>query len=139
MPIRCFLDEDMPLDLVTLLLTLGWDAIHAIPAKRRGFPDYQHLADAVRDDRMLITCNKRDLTELNGAWITWAASVTGGTGLPPQSGIVLMPSGNKRLAPAMAAALTEFANRNISQTSRLFQMNEQTHQIEERILRDRSR
>ena len=46
-----------------------------------------------------------------------------------------MPSGTKRLAPAMAVALEAFADRNVALASRLFQMDARTHRIEERILR----
>lgn len=60
MTMRFFVDECLSPTFSSALQALGQDAIHPLHTGRRGNPDHVVVANALREDRIIITENIRD-------------------------------------------------------------------------------
>jgi predicted nuclease of predicted toxin-antitoxin system len=81
-----YLDNDVSLRLVPLLVAVGHGVTDARSSGLTGATDDTQLLFAAREGRVLVTYDRRDFALLHDAWLTWTASF--GLELPPHSGIL---------------------------------------------------
>jgi hypothetical protein len=60
---RFYADENFPTAAIEILRRLGANVITVRDARRRGHPDENHTAEALRMGRILITCDRDYLNE----------------------------------------------------------------------------
>ncbi len=60
---RFYVDEDVPHQAVEILRELGFNVLTAEEAGRRGHPDENHLAEALKQSRILVTRDRDYLNE----------------------------------------------------------------------------
>ena len=63
-----YIDEDLKEDVAEALADLGHAALLTRVAGNKGATDAEQLAFAVREQRILVTCNRRDFLLLHEAW-----------------------------------------------------------------------
>jgi len=63
-PIRLYIDEDVWGGLAAALRERNYDAVSVHEAGRTGLPDEEQLAFAIREERAILTYNKRDFIPL---------------------------------------------------------------------------
>ena len=65
---RFYLDENISRVTQRMLAQNDHDVVHAFDLGNRSVPDPEHLQAAARDDRILITYNRRDFRVLHQFW-----------------------------------------------------------------------
>ena len=69
--VRFYTDHDVSLRLVEVLHSRGYQATAARGLGHQRALDYEHLLLAAQHGWTLITHNRKDFTELHGAWVHW--------------------------------------------------------------------
>lgn len=83
-----YLDHDVPADLAAFLSGAGYPTVPMRHLGTRRSPDSQHLLEAARSARTLVSHNKRDYLLLQDAWIGWSRAWSVD---PHHSGMLLFP------------------------------------------------
>ncbi len=65
---RFYLDENISRVTQRMLVQNAHDVVHAFDLGNRSVSDPEHLRVAARDDRILVTFNRRDFRELHRFW-----------------------------------------------------------------------
>ena len=65
---RFYLDENIPREVQLILSRYAHDVVHAYDLGDRSVPDPEHLQVAARDNRILVTYNRRDFRLLHQFW-----------------------------------------------------------------------
>ncbi|MFA4828847.1 MAG: DUF5615 family PIN-like protein [Thermodesulfovibrionales bacterium] len=68
-PIRLYLDEMIPVDLILILKQYNYDILSAKDAGMLGKSDLEQLAFAVSQNRAILTFNIGDFTGLHKSWL----------------------------------------------------------------------
>ena len=66
---RCYLDEDTPREVGSILTRYGHDVVHAYDLGNQGITDAEHLQLAANAGRILVTYNRRDFEDLHRLWV----------------------------------------------------------------------
>lgn len=69
-----YLDEDVWLQLADDLRLQGHAVVTYRDHRLRGASDALHLLTAAQEQRVLVTCNRRDFRLLHDAWHYWTAA-----------------------------------------------------------------
>ncbi len=87
--VRLYTDHDVSLRLVEVLHGRGYQATAARELGHQRSLDYEHLLLAAQHGWTLLTHNRKDFTELHGAWVHWPRAW--GLALPPtHAGILVL-------------------------------------------------
>ena len=100
---RLYLDSDVSIRLAPLLRAAGHDAVTTAELGQRLATDDEQLLFAVRQDRAVVTHNRKDFLLLHDAWRRWPPAV--GAVFPQHAGIIVL---DHRLDPELAPVLTAF-------------------------------
>ena len=65
---RFYLDEDIPPDVVPILVHYNQEVVHVVESGNRSLSDPEHLLIAARSERILVTYNRRDFRQLHQFW-----------------------------------------------------------------------
>lgn len=71
---RFYLDHDVGLRLARLLNELGHNATTSLAEQTTTLRDSAQLLHATRNERVIVTHNKRDFVELHHAWRSWSSA-----------------------------------------------------------------
>jgi hypothetical protein len=107
------IDNDVPVAVAHELLARGHSAFTARDLGLMSAPDPVHLQHAARNNRILVTHNKRDFRLLHQAWTTWFATRA-------HSGILVIKQ-QALLAPDMADAIDTFVRTGQPLTNRAYE------------------
>ena len=106
--LRFYIDEDPQQDLAKTLQDLGFDALATREAGTKGASDARQLDFAVGQERVLITCNATDFALIHEALVLWSRR-QGSSDVPPHSGILIVPNGNRMDLEGVTRIVAEFA------------------------------
>lgn len=97
---RYLLDEDLSTEICVIARGLGVDIVTVLELDRRGWSDEQHLEQAAREGRCVITANRDDFRHLTGIFAAEGR---------PHTGVLIVPHTLRRQSTvAIARAVAAF-------------------------------
>jgi len=105
---RCYMDEDVPLDVAIHFRLRRHDAVAAAELGHKGLSDPRQPAFALLEDRVLVTCNRRDFLLLHETLVIWSREHPS-LERPIHAGILILPNGREIGYRGMVEMLEGFA------------------------------
>ncbi len=104
---RLYLDEDVARLVANALRERGHDTQTTESRGLKGQSDPRQLLLAAREERIFITCNRRDFELLHEAWILWPSEIYPNGGVD-HSGILVIPNAGGGSATPHAESIDRF-------------------------------
>jgi hypothetical protein len=97
-----YLDEDIPIEVASLLTSAGHPTRTTVAVGRVGRWDAEQLLYATEQGWTIVTHNRRDFRALHEGWLTWSPQWREPH---PHGGILSLDKGNRLAASDYAAAI----------------------------------